>query len=183
MNKDHWRRCFVRGQWAYFADSDPVDVWGDDWGDSPCCHNAGPPYDDHKILKVAYDGDAYPHSADDHSAKAINAGMYPWLEVRYGKEYRSLSAGVTLKEFQEFIKSTGGNVYFAETVSETNAWEDPNDPRNGPKYHTGKECCEPGCTRPAGTWWSPYWCFQCNAERMSRSDRQINNSADWFVDI
>lgn len=43
--------------------------------------------------------------------------------------------------------------------------QDPNDPANGPKYHTGKPCIE-GCGRPAGTYWSKYWCQPCNAKRM-----------------
>lgn len=46
-------------------------------------------------------------------------------------------------------------------------YQDPNDPLNGPEYHTGKLCCE-GCGRPAGTAWSPHWCQPCNAARMDR---------------
>jgi hypothetical protein len=42
------------------------------------------------------------------------------------------------------------------------------DPRNGPGYHTGELCIVPGCRRPAGTWWSPLWCFEHNVERMDR---------------
>ncbi|MFA6364229.1 hypothetical protein [Methanoregula sp.] len=45
--------------------------------------------------------------------------------------------------------------------------EDPNDPGNDPKYHTGKKCVEPGCNHPAGTAWSPYWCQKHNAERLN----------------
>ena len=47
-------------------------------------------------------------------------------------------------------------------------YADPNDPLNGPEYHTGKECLERKCGNPAGTGWSPFWCQPCNAKRMSR---------------
>ena len=50
------------------------------------------------------------------------------------------------------------------------SYNDKNDPGNGPKYHTGKLCVE-GCGRPAGTYWSPFWCVECNIERIDR----INN--------
>lgn len=48
------------------------------------------------------------------------------------------------------------------------AFEDPNHPGNGPEHRTGKPCIESGCDRPAGTAWSPHWCFECNVERMRR---------------
>lgn len=51
-------------------------------------------------------------------------------------------------------------------------YQDPNDPRNGPKYHTGNPCIE-RCRRPAGTAWSPHWCQPCNAERLGRIDRSL----------
>jgi hypothetical protein len=38
----------------------------------------------------------------------------------------------------------------------------------GQKYHTGKECIEPGCHEPAGTAWGPYWCKQHDIERKER---------------
>lgn len=52
-------------------------------------------------------------------------------------------------------------------------YKDPDHPGNSAKYHTGKPCCEPGCDRPAGTLWSPYWCFECNVERIERINGQI----------
>jgi len=54
------------------------------------------------------------------------------------------------------------------------AFEDPKNPGNGPAYHTGKPCCEKGCDNPAGTAWSPHWCFECNVKRIRRIDRQLN---------
>lgn len=53
------------------------------------------------------------------------------------------------------------------------SYDDPNDRGNGPSYHTGKPCVEEGCDRPAGTAWSPYWCFECNVVRIKRIDRQL----------
>lgn len=46
-------------------------------------------------------------------------------------------------------------------------YADPAHAWNGASYHTGKPCIEK-CGRPAGTAWSPYWCQQCNTERMDR---------------
>lgn len=46
--------------------------------------------------------------------------------------------------------------------------QDPNDPLNAAKYHTGKPCIERGCTRPAGTHWSRFWCQPCNSARLAR---------------
>lgn len=52
-------------------------------------------------------------------------------------------------------------------------YEDPNDPLNAATHHTGKECIEKGCTRPAGTSWSPFWCQPCNSARMTRISDQL----------
>lgn len=57
-------------------------------------------------------------------------------------------------------------------------FEDPNDPRNGPEHHAGGPCIERGCDNPAGTHWSPHWCFDCNAERMRRVDRSLQEIRD-----
>ena len=58
------------------------------------------------------------------------------------------------------------------------AYEDPADAGNGPKYHTGKECIELGCARPAGTAWSPVWCFECNVKRIKRISAQMDALAN-----
>ena len=50
-------------------------------------------------------------------------------------------------------------------------YDDPEDKGNSAAYHTGKACVVPGCTEPAGTGWSPHWCFRHNAERMRRIHR------------
>ena len=47
-------------------------------------------------------------------------------------------------------------------------FDNPNDERNGPQYHTGEACIEKGCDAPAGTAWSPHWCFQHNVARIKR---------------
>jgi len=51
-------------------------------------------------------------------------------------------------------------------------YEDRNHKWNGDAYRTGKPCVE-GCGRPAGTAWSPYWCVDCNIERMRRISRNL----------
>lgn len=53
------------------------------------------------------------------------------------------------------------------------AFEDPTHEGNSEKHHTGVACIEKGCNEAAGTWWSPYWCFKCNVERMKRIDSQM----------
>lgn len=50
-------------------------------------------------------------------------------------------------------------------------FEDPEDERNGPKYHTGKPCIE--CEKPAGTKWGKHWCFEHNVKRMNRISKQL----------
>ena len=47
-------------------------------------------------------------------------------------------------------------------------YNDPDAEGNGPHHHTGKRCIESGCTQPAGTGWSPLWCFAHNVARMDR---------------
>lgn len=49
-------------------------------------------------------------------------------------------------------------------------WADADDSRNGPGHHTGKPCIEKDCDKPAGTAWSPHWCFEHNVERIRRID-------------
>lgn len=56
-------------------------------------------------------------------------------------------------------------------------FEDPNYSGNSAEHHTGKPCIEAGCNRPAGTAWSPHWCFECNVERMRRIDRRLSEIA------
>lgn len=48
------------------------------------------------------------------------------------------------------------------------AFEDPNHQGNSLQYHTGKSCVVVGCDSPAGTAWSPLWCFEHNVQRMRR---------------
>ena len=52
-------------------------------------------------------------------------------------------------------------------------YQDPDNPKNGPEFHTGKICIESGCERLAGTRWSPLWCFQCNVVRMDRISKAL----------
>lgn len=51
-------------------------------------------------------------------------------------------------------------------------YNDPNHPGNSARCHTGKLCIE-GCGRPAGTAWSPYWCFECNVRRIDRINTSL----------
>lgn len=58
-------------------------------------------------------------------------------------------------------------------------YRDPSDPGNSPKYHTGKKCIE--CGAPAGTAWSPLWCFVHNVKRMDRIDKSLNDILSGLV--
>ncbi len=53
-------------------------------------------------------------------------------------------------------------------------FENPDHPGNGPMHHTGEPCIREGCDKPAGTAWSPYWCFEHNVERMKFIDGQFD---------
>lgn len=55
------------------------------------------------------------------------------------------------------------------------AYKDPNHEGNSSKYLTGKKCIELDCENPAGTRWSPHWCFSCNVERIERINGQFDN--------
>jgi len=52
-------------------------------------------------------------------------------------------------------------------------FENPNHELNSDKYHTGEKCID--CDNPAGTAWSPLWCFECNVKRMRRIDERFKN--------
>jgi hypothetical protein len=55
--------------------------------------------------------------------------------------------------------------------------ENPNDDFNSSKYHTGKKCIENGCDKPAGTKWSPFWCWECNSKRLNYISSQFEKLA------
>lgn len=61
---------------------------------------------------------------------------------------------------------------------ELEAFEDPNHPGNGIEHLTGEACIEKGCDAPAGTAWSPHWCFKHNVERIKRITRQLDEVLD-----
>ena len=54
-------------------------------------------------------------------------------------------------------------------------FEDKNYDGNSSKHHTGKPCCIEGCVNPAGTSWSPVFCFECNVKRIKRIDAQFDD--------
>ncbi len=53
------------------------------------------------------------------------------------------------------------------------AYEDPEHEGNQSTFHTGKPCIEKGCSQPAGTAWSPFWCFPCNVVRITRISKNM----------
>ena len=61
------------------------------------------------------------------------------------------------------------------------AYQDRDHRGNNAKYHTGKPCIEKGCDRPAGTAWSPHWCFEHNVERMDRITKSLDDIVDNYA--
>ena len=59
------------------------------------------------------------------------------------------------------------------------AYEDPNHIGNSAKHHTGEPCIEE-CGRPAGTVWSPHWCFECNVKRMNGVSESLDTLIEWL---
>lgn len=53
------------------------------------------------------------------------------------------------------------------------SFENSNHEGNSSKYHTGKKCIS--CNNPAGTAWSPLWCFECNVRRIKKINSQLEN--------
>lgn len=39
---------------------------------------------------------------------------------------------------------------------------------------SGRTCVELGCSRPAGTWWGPLWCPECDKARLDRVSDQLD---------
>lgn len=56
------------------------------------------------------------------------------------------------------------------------AYEDASHEGNSERYHTGKECIESGCNKPAGTRWGPHWCFEHNRDRIRRIGASLDNA-------
>ena len=54
-------------------------------------------------------------------------------------------------------------------------YQDPKHEGNHSRHNTGLPCIESGCKRPAGTAWSPYWCFECNVKRMDHVCKQMGD--------
>lgn len=64
----------------------------------------------------------------------------------------------------------------AESYENLLPFEDPKHRGNSSVYHTGVKCCTEGCDNPAGTWWSPHWCFEHNAKRIHRITKQLGDT-------
>lgn len=125
-----WHLCYVDGDWAYFSEAPPTDVYGDDWNDAPHDCNAGEPYRQFETFKVAFDGDLEIVGVNDRdrwgylSVDDINDGKAPWLvQVLYGKRPLDdnghlplgvqIDGGTPYAEFKDLVAETGGCVYEA----------------------------------------------------------------------
>ena len=57
-------------------------------------------------------------------------------------------------------------------------YADPMHEGNSERYHTGKRCTEANRKNPAGTMWSPHWCFKHNKDRMARIIASLKDAAE-----
>jgi hypothetical protein len=132
--------CYIDGNQAYFTNQELEKQWGDDWDDAPYEHNAGEPYPPPRpdlpdrmemwpnswnpdgtpkweVIKIMFDGDFLQpkdyHPNSPYSVEKLNTGIFPWLRTSDEKAF--IRAGATIKEFTEFVKTHGGEVYFPIT--------------------------------------------------------------------
>lgn len=110
--KKERKLCYIDNGFAYFT-TNFEDVWGDDWDDIPYEHNAGEPYEEYDIKKVAFDGEFnYPHSGklnSEYSVQMINDKETWWLHDFINK--RQLYAGATIEQFKNFVEFNDGKVF------------------------------------------------------------------------
>jgi hypothetical protein len=121
--------CFVTDDFAWFADRDPREVYGDDWDDAPHDCNAGEPYPNRgwQLVKVAFDGEHEVVTRLNNSpgepylsAKQLNARCSPWLVVNpYGtrRDQHPIWAGCTIRKFAALIALGNGHIYTQTTVA------------------------------------------------------------------
>lgn len=125
--------CYIEGHFAYFTTQDLNKQWGDDWNDAPYEHNAGRPYSYRKhneekgetpweIIHVAFSAPLETpadkaHGSSRYSVEQINAGAVAWLASdEWAKEKIAIMAGVTLPEFIDKVRKSGGDVYLTESL-------------------------------------------------------------------
>lgn len=124
------RLTFIDERNAWFC-TDPATAWGDDWNDAPHDCNAGLPYFDHggDWYRVMFDpgnlelvGVQFGQAENKWgvlSVQEINEGAAPWLaefDWRSGDLVNEVPAGVSVPEFVELLKESGGKVFFPEAV-------------------------------------------------------------------
>ena len=114
MGKKKERLCYIDGNKAYFTRYELNKVEGDDWGDVPYEHNAGPPYDKFVSSTLYFETDMQ-RPCDGffnspYSVKYINKGIIPWLREPE-REDRQIFAGLSKAKFIEFIIKNGGEIY------------------------------------------------------------------------
>lgn len=130
-----YKLCYISSHFAYFTTQDLDKQWGDDWNDAPYEHNAGTPYhygkhnqergeDSWEIVDIAF-STSLETPADKaagnsrYSVEQINSGAIAWLASNeWDKKKIAIMAGVTLPEFIEKIKESGGEVYLPESLWE-----------------------------------------------------------------
>ena len=124
------RLTFIDERNAWFC-TDPATAWGDDWNDAPHDCNAGLPYFDRggDWYRVMFDpgnlelvGVQFGQAENKWgvlSVQEINEGAAPWLaefDWRSGDLVNEVPAGVSVPEFVELLKESGGKVFFPEAV-------------------------------------------------------------------
>lgn len=107
--------CYIRDNWAYFTTKTLTEQTGDDWNDVPYEHNAGSPYDDGCITKIAFElGWETPSDLANgnsrYSVDDINMGAVAWLTDTWDHK-GVITAGCPLSEFKKIVLENKGRIY------------------------------------------------------------------------
>jgi hypothetical protein len=142
ININKLKLCYVDGRdrFAWFTGIPLENQWGDDWNDAPYEHNAGEPYETHKLgfsadserfehqlVKVAWDG-PYETPAEhaginsSWSVEAINKGSIAWLiptkwGTTEGADVKPIHAGASLVDFVIALEKAGGYAYLPHNIA------------------------------------------------------------------
>ncbi len=97
--------CYLENSIMYFT-SDIDNQWGDDWDDRPYEHNAGPPYEDGRMIKkIKFKGHFIEPCSfclnSQYSVQDINSGVVPWA---YTDEVGGLFGGDSMGKAIKWLK-------------------------------------------------------------------------------
>jgi len=108
---NEYKLCFVQRNLCYFTTGKPSEQWGENWHYIHYEDSADPPFarEGEHILVVAIDSNL--DTSNGHaSPEMCNRGEYPWLK---SWDFATvIHAGISLPNFVDAIKKSGGRVFF-----------------------------------------------------------------------